>query len=126
MMTYSIGDISRQTGLSIDTLRYYERIDLLVDIERNGSGHRCYSEDDLGWLNLLVCLRETGMPIADMIRFAELVRLGEETIPDRVDLLSEHRRNVLGKIEQMQKKLAGIDNKIHHYTNKTKMREAVG
>ncbi|MEM8859134.1 MAG: MerR family transcriptional regulator [Chloroflexota bacterium] len=123
MKTYSIGETSRQTGLSIDTLRYYERIDLLVDIDRNGSGHRSYDEDDLGWLNLLVCLRETGMPIADMVCFAELVRQGEESIEDRLTLLNTHRKNVLSKINQMQKKLTVIDKKIEHYSNKKEIQE---
>lgn len=121
MTGYSIGEISRQTGLSIDTLRYYERIELLVDIERNQSGHRCYSEDDLGWLNLLVCLRDTGMPIADMLRFAILIRQGEETVPERISLLSEHRENVLNKIAQMQRKLEGVNGKIEHYLKQEKV-----
>ena len=115
MTGYSIGEVARQTGLSIDTLRYYERIDLLTDIGRNQSGHRCYSEDDLGWLNLLMCLRDTGMPIADMIRFAALIRLGEATVSERIDLLSDHKQNVLNKIDQMQRKLEGVEAKLNHY-----------
>ena len=117
MEMYSIGEISRETGLSIDTLRYYERIDLIVDIERNGSGHRCYTNEDLDWLQLLVCLRGTGMPIADMIRFAKLVRAGEISVGDRLNLLSTHRNNVLLKIAQMQKKIEIIDKKIDFYTS---------
>ena len=115
MTTYSISEISRQTGLSIDTLRYYERIELLVDIDRNGSGHRAYSAADLGWLNLLVCLRETGMPIADMLCFAKLIRDGEHSVPERLVLLQAHRQNVLDKIALMQQKLAGVEAKIAHY-----------
>jgi DNA-binding transcriptional MerR regulator len=118
MTTYTISEVSRQTGLSIDTLRYYERIELLVDIERNASGHRRYSADDIGWLNLLVCLRETGMSIADMLRFAVLIRSGKHTVPERITLLREHRQNVLDKIAMMQEKLAGVDGKINHYMKK--------
>lgn len=120
MNKYSIGEISRETGLSIDTLRYYERIDLLVDIERNNSGHRCYTNENLSWLNLLTCLRETGMPIADMIHFAELVREGEETVGNRLELLELHRLNVLDKMAQMQKKLEVIDKKINFYSSEKK------
>lgn len=114
-MTYTIGEASQQTGLSIDTLRYYERIELLVDIDRNTSGHRCYSDDDIGWLNLLVCLRETGMPIADMLCFAKLIRDGEHTVAERLILLRQHRQNVLDKLTLMQQKLAGVEAKIAHY-----------
>ena len=117
MKTYSISETSKQTGLSIDTLRYYERIDLLVDIDRNGSGHRAYNDDDLGWLGWLACLRETGMPIADMVCFAELVRQGDESMDDRLALLNAHRDSVLSKIDQMQQRLAVIDKKIEYYSN---------
>ncbi|MEM7118764.1 MAG: MerR family transcriptional regulator [Chloroflexota bacterium] len=115
MTTYSISEISRETGLSIDTLRYYERIELLVNIDRNSSGHRAYNADDLGWLNLLVCLRETGMPIADMLCFAKLIREGEHNLSERLELLQTHRQNVLDKITLMQQKLAGVEAKIEHY-----------
>lgn len=118
MKTYSISETSKETGLSIDTLRYYERIDLLVDIDRNVSGHRAYNEDDLGWLGWLACLRETGMPIAEMVCFAELVRQGDESVEDRLALLVAHRENVMSKINQMQKRLDVIDKKIEHYSNK--------
>ena len=116
MTTYSIGEVSKQTGLSVDTLRYYERIELVVDIERATSGHRCYSEHDVHWLNLLLCLRDTGMPIADMLRFAELVRGGDHTKPDRIELLETHRRTVLAKIDDLRQKLTVVDGKISKYS----------
>ncbi len=116
MTTYTISEVSKQIGLSIDTLRYYERIGLLVNIDRTSSGHRCYSVDDIGWLNLLVCLRTTGMSIADMQRFSQLVRASDTTKPERIILLREHRQNVLNKIALMQQKLMIVDGKIEHYT----------
>src|ERR1044072_3820503 len=85
MRRYSPGQVGEQTGVSIDTLRYYERIGLLDDIERNSGGRRGFTEDDVSWLMILRCLRETGMPIQRMIRFAELARGGEETIPERIE-----------------------------------------
>ena len=120
MMTYTIGEVARETGLSIDTLRYYERIELVVDIERNSSGHRCYNADDLKWLNLLICLRTTGMPIADMQRFAQLVRGGDHTKPERITLLQAHREAVLKNMAQMQQRLSVIDGKINKYTQQVK------
>ena len=122
MTTYSIGEVSKQTGLSIDTLRYYERIELLVDIGRTSSGRRIYDADDIGWLDLLVCLRTTGMPIADMLRFAELVRAGDHSKPQRIDLLQEHRQNVLDNIALMQQKLTVVDGKIEHYSKEVALR----
>lgn len=71
---YSPGQTAEKTGFSIDTLRYYERIGLLGEIDRTAAGRRRFSEDDIGWLGMLRCLRETGMPIADMLRFSELAQ----------------------------------------------------
>lgn len=120
MMSYSIGDVSKQTGLSVDTLRYYERIELVDGIARSPSGHRCYSDNDIKWLKMLICLRTTGMPIGDMQRFAQMMRAGEQSKPERIDLLVEHRQNVLDKIALMQHELERVDYKIEKYTKQVK------
>jgi DNA-binding transcriptional MerR regulator len=89
-MTGSIspGQAAEQPGFSLDTLRYYERIGLLDDIGRAPSGHRRFREEDLEWLGVLRCLRDTGMPIAQMCRYAELARCGQPTLADRLTLPS--------------------------------------
>jgi DNA-binding transcriptional MerR regulator len=115
MRRYSSGQVAERTGFSIDTLRYYERVGLLEDIARNSGGQRVFTEDDVGWLMILRCLRETGMPIQRMIRFAELARGGEETIPERVELLEEHDRDVCAKIAQLHTEQEHIRGKIDHY-----------
>src|SRR4051794_15523814 len=69
---YSPGQVSDKTGFSLDTLRYYERIGLLDGIARTPGGRRTFTDEDLDWLDVLRCLRETGMPIAAMLRYAEL------------------------------------------------------
>ena len=68
--TLSPGQAAEQSGFSLDTLRYYERIGLLDGISRAPSGHRRFGDDDLEWLGVLRCLRDTGMPIAQMHRYA--------------------------------------------------------
>lgn len=110
---YSPGEAVRRSGLSLDTLRYYERIGLLDRVARDRSGRRRFDDDDLTWLRVLVCLRETGMPIAQMRRYAELVRGGGDTIAERVALLAEHDAQVDEQIrtlrlqqEHLRKKLA--------------------
>ncbi len=119
-MLKTIGETSEETGLTIDTLRYYEKIGLIDNIERNASGRRCYSDDDIGWINLLLCLKGTGMSIADMQCFAELLRGSEENIPDRIKLLQDHKTAVLAHISQMRERLLAIDNKIDIYLSKVK------
>jgi DNA-binding transcriptional MerR regulator len=117
MRRYSSGQVAERTGFSIDTLRYYERVGLLEDIARNSGGQRVFTEDDVSWLMILRCLRETGMPIQRMIRFAELARGGEETIPERVELLEEHDRDVCAKIAQLHAEQEHIRGKIDYYRN---------
>lgn len=112
---YSIGETSRRSGFSMDTLRYYEKIGLLVDVERSPTGHRCFTDEDLGWLGTLKCLRDTGMPVADMLRFAQLCRVGDHTVPQRVELLESHHARVEGHIADLRDKQGGVAAKIAWY-----------
>jgi DNA-binding transcriptional MerR regulator len=112
---YTPGQVAEETGFSLDTLRYYERIGLLERVERNAAGQRRFSDGDLGWLGMVKCLRDTGMPIAEMLRFAELVRSGDHTIGDRITLLEAHDRDVEAQIAQLQEKQAAIQRKIGYY-----------
>lgn len=107
-------EMAERTGLSLDTLRYYERIGLLTDVDRGDSGHRRYSSDDVGWVDVLRCLRTTGMPIARMQQFAELCRT-DGTEVQRLDLLVEHRHDVVASIAELQEALLVIEGKIAAY-----------
>ena len=111
----SIAEVAQRTGLTAHTLRYYERIGLLAPLPRGGNGHRRYGEHHLAWIRLLTRLRATGMPIATVSRYAELVRAGTATTADRKDLLIAHRAQVVVRIAQLQEDLALIDYKIDSY-----------
>ncbi|WP_131738686.1 MerR family transcriptional regulator [Actinomadura roseirufa] len=115
MSSYSPSETSDKTGFSIDTLRYYEKIGLLPGIARNAAGRRVFSDDDLRWLDMLRCLRETGMPIAEMLRFTELARGGAGTLQERVELLREHDRRVEEQIARLRAQQAQIQWKIGVY-----------
>jgi DNA-binding transcriptional MerR regulator len=88
---YAIGDVAEKTGVTVHTLRYYERIGLLAPVARSAGGRRAYDDGDVGWVQMLTLLRATGMGVRDMLAFAELTRGGPTTIPDRVDVLERHR-----------------------------------
>ncbi|WP_027343227.1 MerR family transcriptional regulator [Hamadaea tsunoensis] len=94
MSTYTPSGAATRSGFSLDTLRYYERIGLLSGVVRSSSGHRVFTDGDLEWLGVLRCLRDTGMPISDMQRYAELARDGEQTLTERLNLLREHAKAV--------------------------------
>ncbi|RJL33079.1 MerR family transcriptional regulator [Bailinhaonella thermotolerans] len=115
MSVYTPAQVADETGFSIDTLRYYERIGLLEPVSRTASGRRRFSEDDVAWLGWLRCLRDTGMPIADMLRFAELARGDDSTIPERVALLEAHERRVEEHIADLRAKRSRIRDKIAYY-----------
>lgn len=112
---HSPGRTVELTGFSLDTLRYYERIGLLDPVHRAAGGQRRYSEQDVEWLGILRCLRDTGMPIAQMREYAEKGRGGDGTIPDRLALLEEHDRSVAEQIALLERQRAKIREKIDFY-----------
>jgi DNA-binding transcriptional MerR regulator len=112
---FSPSQAAEQSGFSLDTLRYYERIGLLDDIARTPSGHRQFGDNDLEWLGVLRCLRETGMPIAQMRRYAQLARCGQATLAERMNLLIEHDARVQERISLLQAQRAHLREKIAWY-----------
>ena len=112
----SISDAALATGVSVHTLRYYERAGLMLDaVGRASSSHRRYTEDEVRWVVLLTRLRATGMPIRRVRAYAELVRSGDGNEDDRLALLEAHREAVLAQIADMQRSLEAIDAKIDLY-----------
>ncbi|MET7395371.1 MerR family transcriptional regulator [Dactylosporangium sp. NPDC005572] len=114
-MRYTPREVVDKTGFTLDTLRYYERIGLLDDIDRNAGGQRVFSDDDIAWLEILRCLRDTGMPIARMLRYAELARGGDATFAERAELLEEHDREIEAKIAALREEQTRIRHKIEWY-----------
>ncbi|GII92728.1 MerR family transcriptional regulator [Sinosporangium siamense] len=121
MKTFTPAQVVSETGFSLDTLRYYERIGLLDRIERNTAGQRRFTDRDVGWLMTIRCLRDTGMPIAEMLRFAELTRAGDHNIPERILLLEEHDRRVEEQIAHWRSRQQGVQHKIAYYRDVVKL-----
>ncbi|MET7771502.1 MerR family transcriptional regulator [Nocardia sp. NPDC005366] len=116
---YSIGEVSDRSGLSRDTLRWYERIGLMDYIGRDHTGRRRFSDRDLEWLTLIGRLRATGMSVANMVRYAELVRAGNSTVPERLEMFRNTRAEVLAKIDELRRTVAVLDYKIEIYEGKS-------
>jgi DNA-binding transcriptional MerR regulator len=118
-VSHSIAEASAQTGLSIDTLRYYERDGLLLrPVPRSSTGQRRYDDEDVTWIVLITRLRATGMSIAEVRHYAELVRQGEGTQQERLDALRAHRERVLAQLEEVSGHLRAIDDKIALYVGR--------
>jgi len=123
--TFSIQQVAQITALSIDTLRYYERIGLLEPVSRASSGHRRYRQKDLDWIGLLINLRETGMPLAEMLHFAELRRQGDATAPERLLLLEQHQCSLEQQMQKLEQHRAALQEKIAHKKTFLAQRNAV-
>jgi DNA-binding transcriptional MerR regulator len=114
-VTYSIAQAAQISGLSIDTLRYYERIGLVDPPARDSGGRRTYSEEDLTWLGFLTRLRTTGMPIRRMREYAQLRHRGLASTSRRKQILVEHRTDVLERIAELQACLEVLNYKVTNY-----------
>jgi DNA-binding transcriptional MerR regulator len=112
----TIAEAARRTGVSVHTLRYYERAGLVVTtVDRTASGRRRYRKLDLDWITVCTRLRATGMPIRTIRRYAQLVSAGRGNEQDRLALLEDHRADVLARIAELQENLELIDHKIDVY-----------
>ena len=112
----TIQDVAEATGLSAHTLRYYERVGLIHPIGREENTRRSYTADDIGWIEFLMKLRATGMSIKDMQRYAELQRQGDETLPQRVEMLKSLRGSVDARIDELNEHLKLVCYKIEIYS----------
>lgn len=115
MSSYTPQEAAAYSGFSLDTLRYYERIGLLPRIRRTRSGRRSFTDVDLKWLALLRCLRDTGMPIAEMQQFVRLMQDGQATTDERLAVLLAHQRRVQEQIARLEQHLGQIRGKIDIY-----------
>jgi DNA-binding transcriptional MerR regulator len=110
-----IGELARLSGLPVTTLRYYEQIGLLPYVLRDRSKQREYDASILTWIAFLGRLKATGMPIAEMLRYAKLRELGPGTAAERRQLLEQHREKVRVRVSELQECLLILDAKIDHY-----------
>ncbi|RNL81936.1 MerR family transcriptional regulator [Halostreptopolyspora alba] len=111
----SISEAADRTGLSTDTLRYYERIGLIDPVPRSSAGHRVYGEAQLEQVSFVLLLRNTGMPIRDMLRYARLRREGEYTADERRELLEEHRGRLRARSRELESSIRFLNVKIDRY-----------
>ena len=112
----SIAEAARRTGVSVHTLRYYERAGLAVTaVDRTAGGRRRYQQQDLYWITVCTRLRATGMPIRTIRRYAQLVSAGPGNELERLALLEAHHADVTAKLAEIQENLTLINHKINVY-----------
>ncbi|HFI0507081.1 TPA: stress response transcriptional regulator NmlR [Streptococcus suis] len=120
----NIKEVSQVTGLSADTIRYYERIGLVPKIERKSSGVRDFSENDVAILEFIRCFRGAGMSIERLIEYMGLVQAGDNTVRARIVLLKEEQEELRSRLVEIQKALDRLDYKIENYQTILKGKES--
>jgi DNA-binding transcriptional MerR regulator len=121
----TIQEAAEQTGLTVHTLRYYERINLLMPVGRAANGHRRYSRQDISLIKTLNRWRQTGMSLIDVQYYVKLIQEGDSTAGKRRALLEAHRQTVVSQMEELQATLDLIDYKIQNYTDIEQKQEKV-
>ncbi len=122
--TMSIGELSTASGLSTHTLRYYEKLGVLKPIDRAASGHRQYRADAVAWLDFVLRLKITGMPLAEIREYAQLRARGDATLRPRLMMLELHRKRLVSHMSALSKNLTALDLKMRTYRKWLKAHKA--
>lgn len=111
----TIKEVGEKYGISLDTLRYYERVGMIPAVTRTPGGIRDYQESDLKWVELAGCMRSAGLPVEAIIEYVKLYQEGDSTIPARLQLLVEQRENLLEQRRRIDATLDRLNYKIARY-----------
>lgn len=111
----TIKEVSHEYNISQDTLRYYERVGMIPKVHRTSGGIRDYKAEDLGWVELSICMRAAGLPVEVMIEYVRLCKQGDKTIKARHDLLCEQRKVLCEQKKQIKNTIKRLDYKISRY-----------
>lgn len=114
-MLYTIGEMAKKFNIAPSTLRFYDKEGLLPFVERSSTGIRMFKEDDFGWLTIINCLKQIGMPIKNIREFVNWCMEGDSTIDKRLELIDNQRSTVIEQIQQMQRMLHVLDYKHWYY-----------
>lgn len=115
MTNLTITEVSKKYDLKPDTLRYYERIGLLPEVPRKENGNRYYNEGMQGWIEMIVCLRHSGVPVEKLIDYADMLREGDSTLKAREDLLKEQLDELELKKKNLNRSIKRLKHKISLY-----------
>jgi len=114
-MTYTISQAAEKMGVTVTTLRYYDKEGLLPFVEKKQAGTRVFKEADINGLNIITCMKNSGMPIKDIKRYMDLCREGDSTLKERLEIFFQRRDDVEKQIEELGKVLETINHKIRYY-----------
>lgn len=114
-MAYSIGQVAQITGLTTHTLRYYDKLGLLPNVGKNSAGLRRFSDDDLRWLNILECLKSTGLQLKDIRHYIDLSKQGDSSLHERYQVFLKQKQRVQAEMQKLRFNMEKLDFKIRYY-----------
>lgn len=114
-MVYTVGEMAKLLGVPASTLRYYDKEGLLPFVERSSGGMRMFQEKDYEWLQIIGCLKKTGMPLKDIRTYIDMAMQGDDTIEPRLELVLRQREAVRAQMAELQKTLDTLDFKCWYY-----------
>lgn len=114
-MLYTVGEMAKRLGVAPSALRYYDKEGLLPFVERSSGGMRMFKDTDFEWLQIIGCLKKTGMQLIDIKRFIEMAMQGDETIDERLELISQQKRAVKLQIDELNSTLKTLEFKQWYY-----------
>ena len=120
-MRYSIGQAAKISGLTAHTLRFYEKEGLLPFVQKTGSGLRIFSDNDIGWLEMIGCLKGVGMSLKDIKQYIDWFREGDSTLPQRLQMFEQQREHLEAQMAQLQKYMNKINYKICLYSEAVRL-----
>ena len=114
-MNYSIQDISKKTGLTISTLRYYDKEGLFPNLERKESNYRVFTELELETLKIIACFKKAGLSISEIRKYMELIQKGDETLKERLDIMVHQKEALEKQKKEIEESIACVEWKISYY-----------
>ncbi len=114
-MSYTIKQVSEKMNIPISTIRYYDKKGLLPFLEKAESGYRLFKDSDIQMLQVINCFKSTGMSIAEMQKFVEMVKRGDESLQERYDLFLERQKIVQKELDELEKQMQVIRHKLWYY-----------
>ena len=115
MMYYTVGEMAKRLGVAPSTLRYYDQEGVLSFVERSEGGIRVFKESDYEWLQVIGCLKKTGMQLRDIKTFIEMAMQGDQTIEPRLALITKQKESVKAQIAELEETLRTLEFKEWYY-----------
>jgi DNA-binding transcriptional MerR regulator len=114
-MKYTISQVAEKMGVTVPTLRYYDKEGLLPFVDKKVDRTRVFKDEDFQGLGIITCMKNSGTPIKDIKKYMDLCQEGDSTLQERLEIFLERKEAVQKQIEELNKVMKTINHKIWYY-----------